>query len=271
MMGRPAAKTMILVAGSAVCCVVIASAVRLIESTSGLHAQTQTQRNCESNMKKTALALLACCQSSGTFPRGTVHNPDLRPADRLSLYVPVSPYFDFHELYNSIDQAQPWDRDFNGSLARVRIGVLTCPNAAPVGPKAPKPTTSIGIAGLGTDAPSLPTTDSRAGIFGFDRQTRLADIKDGTANTMMLAESSRAIGSWLQGGAATIRGLDPAKTPYIGPGRQFGGLHQGVALVAMADGSVRVVSESIDPKVFETLATIAGEEPVPAGWDADPK
>ena len=66
----------------------------------------------------------------------------------------------------------------------------------------------------------------------------------------MLAESGRVIGSWLQGGPATVRGLDPTNVPYIGRGRQFGGLHDNVAVIAMANGSVRVVSESIAPKVF---------------------
>jgi Protein of unknown function (DUF1559) len=270
-MGRSAGKTMMIIAGSMVCCVLIATAVRLIESEIALQVRRHRQRQCESNFRKTALALLGCCKSVGSFPLGTVQNPDLKPTDRLGLYVPLSPYLNFPELYNSIDQAQPWNRDFNGSLARVRIEVLTCPNATPVESKAPKPTTSIGIAGLGTDAPLLPTADPRAGVFGFDRQTTLADIKDGAANTMMLAESGRAIGSWLQGGGATVRGLDPAKKPYIGPGRQFGGLHDGVAIVVMADGSVRFVSESVDPKVFEALSTMAGGEQVPAGWDGSSK
>ena len=77
---------------------------------------------------------------------------------------------------------------------------------------------------------------------------------------MMLAETSRGIGCRLQGGPATVRGLDPAHNLYIGPRRQFGGLHDGTTVVAMADGSVRVLSESLDPKVFEALSTIAGGE-----------
>ncbi len=101
-------------------------------------------------------------------------------------------------------------------------------------------------------------------MFGYDRKTTLADIKDGAATTMMLAESGRVIGSWLQGGPATVRGLDPTNAPYIGPGRQFGGLHDGVAVIAMADGSVRVVSESIHPELFQAMSTIAGGERLPA-------
>jgi len=125
------------------------------------------------------------------------------------------------------------------------------------------PTPYIGIAGLGTDAPLLPKGDPRAGVFGYDRQTTIADIKDGLGTTMLVAESGRMSGSWLAGGPATVRGLNPDEQPYLGPGRQFGGRHRGGAMIGLADGSVRFVSESIDPKVFEALSTIAGGEKIP--------
>jgi hypothetical protein len=34
----------------------------------------------------------------------------------------------------------------------------------------------------------------------------------------------------------------------------------------MADGSVRLVSDSISPKVFEALSTMSGGEKLPANW-----
>ncbi len=94
----------------------------------------------------------------------------------------------------------------------------------------------------------------------------MADIKDGVANTMLIAESASVSGSWMQGGPATVRGLDPANKPYIGPGRQFGGLHRGSMCVAMADGAVRIVNDSISPNVFEALSTMAGGESMPSSW-----
>ena len=97
--------------------------------------------------------------------------------------------------------------------------------------------------------------------------TTAADIEDGASTTMLLAESGITTGSWLQGGPATVRGLDPNRKPYIGPARQFGGLHDGVAVIAMADGSVRAVRESIDPNVFEAMSTIAGGEKVPGSLE----
>jgi prepilin-type processing-associated H-X9-DG protein len=251
-------KLMKVVAGAAVCFGIVSGVVRWNEP----RFVCGRFQQCESNMRNIALAVLGLYHSTGSFPSGTVPNAKLRPGDRLGLYVPVSPYFDYAGLYDAIDQTEPWNRGSNGSrnLAGVKIGVLICPNSTRAAPPAPQPTTSIGIAGLGADAPLFPKSDPRAGVFGYDRMTTLADIKDGTATTMMLAESGRVIGSWLQGGPATVRGLDPTKVPYIGPGRQFGGLHDGTAVIAMVDGSVKVVSESINRKVFEAMSTIAGGE-----------
>ena len=113
----------------------------------------------------------------------------------------------------------------------------------------------------------MPTSDPRAGIFGYDRSARLTDLKDGAATTLLLAETGVGNGLWTAGGPATVRGLDPASQPYIGRARQFGGLHSGGVNVAFADGAVRFLKDTIDPKVFEALSTIAGGEQLPPGWD----
>ena len=94
-------KLMIIIAGAAVCCAVVAGFARWNEPKHTLESQEQ----CASSMKTVALALLGYCNATGSFPSGTVANPDLRPADRLSLYVQVGPYLDFPGLYSAIDQA----------------------------------------------------------------------------------------------------------------------------------------------------------------------
>ena len=122
------------------------------------------------------------------------------------------------------------------------------------------PTHFVGIAGLGADSPMLPKGHVRAGIFGYDRATTFADITDGLSNTMMVVETSREIGPWTAGGRASIRGLDPSKPPYIGKRGQFGGNHRGGANVLMADGSVKFLSDTVNPHFFEAISTISGGE-----------
>jgi prepilin-type processing-associated H-X9-DG protein len=262
-MARCSTRTMMkIVAWTAVCLAIIVPIARWTAAARDLGRQA----GCESQMHNAALGIMGYLNVNGSFPRGTIANPNLLPGDRVSFYAEVSPYMEY-QLYNQIDQTQPWMGSSNASIAGVRIYPLVCPSYDPIPEPAPQPTTTLGIAGLAADAPSLLKSDPRAGIFGYDRQTTLAEIKDGAANTMMLAESARGNGCWLQGGPATVRGLDPANKPYIGPGRQFGGLHDRGAVIAMADGSVRVVSDSVDPKIFEALSTIAGGERLLAGWN----
>jgi hypothetical protein len=147
-----------------------------------------------------------------------------------------------------------------------RVAVFCCPAAGASDEHTPGWTWYVGIAGVGTDAPTLPDGHPRAGIFGYERQTPLGGIKDGASNTLLLAETGLANGPWTAGGAATVRGLDPRRQPYIGPGRQFGGLHRAGVMTAMADGSVRLLRETIEPSVFEALSTVAGGETLPPEW-----
>ena len=71
----------------------------------------------------------------------------------------------------------------------------------------------------------------------------------------MTSEASGQFGSWIAGGNATIRPL--TKKPYINGPDGIGGPFRGGVNVGMADGSVRFVSENIDPVVFERLSTMA--------------
>jgi prepilin-type processing-associated H-X9-DG protein len=220
--------------------------------------------HCQSNLRNIAFALLGYLgaqEGEKAFPNGTWPNPSLPPEKRLSWYAVITPYLD-HPILDAMDRIQPWDNQSNDPIACTRIELLVCPIAvAPQGGRLPTP--YIGIAGLGTDAPFLPKGHPRAGVFGYERGTTLAEITDGAAYTMIVVESARVRGSWLAGGPATVRGLDTAELPYIGRGQQFGGVHPSGMNAAFADGSVRFVNDTINPRVLEALSTIAGGETVP--------
>ncbi len=182
-----------------------------------------------------------------------------------------------------VDLSEPWDSpanmrpQFRHSSTESRTPTFSpameCPNflecpshRVPAAPNAPAPAGYVGIAGLGEDAATLAPPHPRAGVFGYDRVTRTEDITDGASTTMMLAETATASGPWTAGGPSSVRGLDPNRQPYIGRARQFGGNHPGGANVAFVDGSVRFISDTIDPKVFEAISTISGNEQLPRDW-----
>jgi prepilin-type processing-associated H-X9-DG protein len=243
----------------------------------------ERREQCRINLWQLSLALVQYGTARGALPYGTLLNAALPPEKRLSFYLAIDPWLDNHQGQEIDFQ---WDRawDSRENLLPLTIdepigGPRTVSHEPPrflqahcpghefqTPPGVPPLIDYVGVAGLGRDAATLPAGDPRAGAFGYDRRTRMEDFKDGRATTMILVETGTANGPWTAGGPSTVRGLDPSRQPYIGRGRQFGGLHCGGVNVAFADGSVRFLSETIDPKVFEALSTIAGGEALPEGW-----
>ncbi len=226
------------------------------------------QMQCAGNLRQMGLGIAQYVNINNQFPPGTIDNPDLPLNRRLGWGIPILPYLDnagyFQEHGTTLEAAERLavDDPIFADLAKTSPSLTRCPISV-----SSTRSNYLAIAGLGSDAPTLPTSHPRAGIFGDDRRVTPADIKDGTSTTMMLTEAENLPGPWFAGGRATVRGLDPTHQPYIGVNRQLGGTHYGGANVLMADGSVKFVSESVDPKILEALSTIAGGEAVPADHD----
>ena len=137
---------------------------------------------------------------------------------------------------------------------------------------------------------------SSADFFAVTSQpdaTVIREILDGTTNTVMLLESagrhflyragrkeadsgtkagnSVLISGWAEGNVFVARGYDRAglaKGPCMincSNGYAVNAFHPGGANVAMADGSVRFLKETISPATFAALMTRAAGE-VPADY-----
>ena len=246
--------------------------------------QEGARSECRNHLKNVGLTIVQYSTSRGYFPPGAVPNETLPAQKRLSWILVSLPYLEGNAPF-ILDPSKAWDDEVNrsmwrndkeprepGRLVRERVqddfAIFRCPsNPRHTDSAGYGLTNYVGVAGLGIDAPLLAPLHSRAGVFGYRPGTRNDQITDGFSTTLALIETASANGAWRAGGSSTIRGLDSHVQPYIGRGRQFGGLHRGGVNVAFCDGSVRFLSETIDPKVFEALATIAGGEALPAEWN----
>lgn len=170
----------------------------------------------------------------------------------------------------------PWDANENQEVVETEYRPFRCPSMREGNGAAINLTSYVGVAGIGQDAAALPLGDKRCGFFGYERKIRMPDdIKDGTSHTLVVIETGRDNGPWARGGSATVRGLDSDELPYIGAGRQFGGHSasrgtfrgsEEAVQAALADGSTRIIGRSIDPRILEALATIAGGEEIPKDY-----
>jgi prepilin-type processing-associated H-X9-DG protein len=162
-------------------------------------------------------------------------------------------------LYQQFDLEKGYEG--NRSIAQTAIKTFLCPSAGETA-TGDAVTHYLAMAGIGRDAASRPVGAAGNGIMGYDRPTSLKMIEDGSSNTIALMEMRARLGPWARGGASTLRGFDPADVPAVhGEERMFRS-HPGGMNVAMADGSVRFVPASIDPKQVAAAVTIAGGEEV---------
>jgi prepilin-type N-terminal cleavage/methylation domain-containing protein/prepilin-type processing-associated H-X9-DG protein len=193
-------------------------------------------------------------ESVRAFPTGC-YGPGAEPAERLSWAVSLLPFLEQGALANQFDHSKGYAG--NDQATAVTLRVFVCP-AGEV-PSGAAVTHFVALAGIGADAAGRAAGAPGIGFMGYDRTTTSAMIADGTANTIALMETRAGLGPWARGGPATVRGFDPADAPAAGDGRPFGG-HAGGVNVAMADGSVRFVRASIDPRKLAAAVTIAGGE-----------
>ncbi len=211
------------------------------------------------NLKQIGLAMHNFHDAYHNFPVGTVDAPDLKPDKRLSWMASILPFIEQVETSNMLDKKKAWDDAANQAARQRQIEPFLNPSVGqPTDPVGNGLSHYAGMAGVGEDAPTLPKTDKRAGIFGYDRKVSVRDIRDGTSNTIAVVNVDQRLGPWAAGGSPTIRAL--TKEPYIHGPDGIGGKHPGGANVLMADGSVRFISQNVDPTIMRALVTMNGGE-----------
>jgi hypothetical protein len=188
------------------------------------------------NLKQIMLALHNYHDVEGHFPTDS-RTKDGKPL--LSWRVHILPYVEQQELYKQFKQDEPWDSEHNKKLIDKMPKVFRSPRQG----EGLKDRTTY-LAPLG---PGLMWDDPKG--------LPISKITDGTSNTIALVESGddRAV-IWTKPEDITI---DP-KDPLAGLLGHYGeGFH-----AAMADGSVRFVKKSVDPKALWALFTRASGDSV---------
>jgi prepilin-type N-terminal cleavage/methylation domain-containing protein/prepilin-type processing-associated H-X9-DG protein len=280
--------------------------------------EAANRMRCTNNLKQLALAAHNHHDVNGCFPNGVHPNelmPDGRHANGTNWKIELFPWLEQDNLWRR------WDyRDFVNNVAGGRnattaqvVKVLVCPSDAlpdpvffvPVNPDLPQYAYASGYYGLSSyggngGTRSFPAgQQSRDGIFFQDSSVRLADVTDGTSDTLLFGEfyhrdpeydrytstSAPAFypilkqGQWA-GVVATSGGSLPHQLrsapvpinyqmPPTGGDTEmsnrlcaYGSGHPGGANFALADGSVRFLSDKTDLATLQALSTRAGGEVV---------
>lgn len=229
-----------------------------------LSAQEKNQvAGCTNNLRQIGEAIQRYHDHNDKlFPPGTIPNSALKPEQRLSWEAAILLFLSTggsagkksEKLAAEIALEESWDAPANAKL-RQNVAPYLCPAFAhQLAPGQVGLTSYVGIAGVGSDAATLPLDDPNAGFFGYDRRLHPSDITARLGATMVAIETLRDNGPWPAGGPATVRGVEADGECYIGKDAAFGGLHRAGANVLWADGSVHVVTKKVKSSLFRLEA-----------------
>ncbi len=280
--------------------------------------EAANRTSCLNNLKQLALAAHNYHDVRGRFPTGARLSVDVggRPTMGTNVWVELLPYFDQGNLYKRWDYNDNRNNVAGGQNATQAqvLKILVCPSDPIPQPVChltaeAAPSWSWGFYGVGSyggnagkrgvhtgGPPNFPTM-TRDGIFYIDSCVRVADITDGTTNTVLFGErihhdpefdrrqpvvwpTINGVVSWgrwgfvsFAGAMASVTLSTPVPINYrVPPGGDkatledrlcaFGSAHPGGANFAFADGSVRFLSQSTPLSTLQALSTRAGGEVV---------
>jgi hypothetical protein len=199
--------------------------------------------NSMNNLKQIALALHNYHDAMGAFPATGSMSKDGKPL--LSWRVLILPYLEQDNLYKQFKLEEPWDSEHNKALIEKMPAIYR------------SPAQKVGDGKTTYLAPMAKNTVIAPGAKGVKMQ----DITDGTSMSIMTVEvNDDAAVIWTKPDDLDIAAADVLKNLL--------GHYDGGFIAGIADGSVRFIRSTIDPKVLQALFTRNGGEVI--AWNKIP-
>lgn len=208
---------------------------------------------CRNNLKSASLALINHATANNSIlPAARIHT-DGQPDQ--SWRVAVLPFLDLPRPAYSYNSTEPWVSSMNTLVAQHSTPrMYLCPSVVPGYRQDP--------AGRWYTAYAAITGPNTA--FPIDKPRSLENFPDGLSHTVLLAEACGQQIVWTE-----PRDIEVTSTNvgFNQPGNHLGhspavwsSYHQGATMTAFADGGVRSLNPSIDPRVLRALLTADGGE-----------
>lgn len=239
--------------------------------------------SCQNNLIQLGLALHNYEFAHQALPPGVI-NPEgpirsLPEGQHVGWIVQALPYLESNTIYEHFNQAAGAYDDENSEVRRLSLEVLKCPSQwEPLTDDNGEAVRSCYV-GIHHNEES-PIDDNNKGLLFLNSAVRYVDILDGSSRTLLLSEAltdpQEALG-WPSGTRATLRNTSAIETSRFSHSVQaiaertdkepaptyVGGLssaHPGIVVAAFADGSTRLLTDTLDPEVLRQIGARADGE-----------
>jgi hypothetical protein len=189
------------------------------------------------NLKQIGLALHNFHSANDHFP-ADIRSKNGKPL--LSWRVSILPFIEQQALFQEFHQDEPWDSPHNKALIGRMPATFSAPDA---GPAEPGMTFYRGFAGNDT----FFDPKKAEGI-------KIADITDGTSNTIALVEAKEAV-PWTKPESEVPLDADPNPERIKATLDAVGGHFEGGFNALFCDASVRFIRSTVALPVFRALIT----------------
>ena len=198
------------------------------------------------NLRQIAIAMHNYHDTFKTFP--AAYSADEDGKQLLSWRVHILAFIEGQRLYEQFHFDEPWDSEHNKTLIAQMPEVYRSPGSI----AEPGKTNYLGV--RGKDMIFIdPKKTERDGKW--PQGTRMADIIDGTSNTIMVVEASDEE-------AVIWTKPDDFEPDEKNPLKGLVGVRPGGFLAALCDGSVRFIAETIDLETLRRLFTRNDGKPI---------
>lgn len=262
--------------------------------------EAASRMNCENNLHQIGLALHGYHDSHESFPSGYRCQPQANPdftSPGWGWAALILPHVEQGNLAQQINFSLPVEHANNLAARTTIMKLFVCPSDRSTGvftvldknnaPLAQAATSSYAAShGIGADLDE--ELDIFNGMFSRNSRVRVADITDGTSNTIAIGERGAFFTQAPWAGAVSLgttritpgapvnnpTAFEDAPTqalvhvsvhtlndPNADP-EDFFGPHIGVVILLFGDGSVRPVKAGLDLSILQALATRNGGEVV---------
>jgi hypothetical protein len=205
----------------------------LIGSPRAAAARSRTQNN----LKQLAIGMHSYADANTQFPFPVSVG---KKGKRLhSWRVALLPYVEQDQLFKQLKMDEPWDSEHNKAIFE----------------KTPMPTVFAveGVTKPGDKTTHMQVFRGNGAMFDVLTPTKFANITDGTSNTVLIALAKKPV-LWYQPDDLEF---DPTKNPK--EGLLF---IEGLTTMALGDGSVRAIQDTVPEATFKALITKSGGEVV---------